>query len=87
MTQEMGGDMTSFLERLPGAVSISALCLLFQMLPGMKPRRRIGSIRGLESGKAQCKSFLPISLKLQSCSSRGHNSSSYLTDPKKISEK
>jgi hypothetical protein len=62
MTHEMGGDMTSFLERLPGAVAISALCLLFQMLPGMKPRQRIGSMRGLESGKAQCKSFLPRSL-------------------------
>lgn len=60
----MAGDMTRFLERLPGAVAISALCLLFLMLPGMKPRQRIGSMRGLDSGKAQCKSFLPRSLQV-----------------------
>lgn len=58
----LGGDMTDFLERLPGVVAISAQCLLFQMLPGMKPRQRIGSMMGPESGKAQCKSFLPRSL-------------------------
>lgn len=58
----LGGDMTSFLERLPGAVAISTLCLLFQIFPGLKPRERIGSMRGLESGKTQCKSFLPRSL-------------------------
>lgn len=58
----LGGDMTSFLERLPGVVAISVLCLLFQLLPGMKPRQRIGSMRGLESDKAQCESFLPRSL-------------------------
>lgn len=58
----LGGHMSSFLERLPGAVAISALCLLFQTFPGMKPRQRIGSKRGLESGQAQGKSFLPRSL-------------------------